>query len=196
MKASPISCEETSARRWRATASSSPSFAGMLFQTLSATNSRMASATLVDEAMPATHAANDEPVPSVWSHMVRKPVITLTPAEIPGGEGRGRRMFVLLNGAGVEGQRHRSDEEAGLSVKVVVDQGGINVGLPGHRPQARAVVPLGSEDALGRLDDLAPGVDVAGPAARRPRGTHEGYSPSENFLWYNSSVMNLRTPGA
>ena len=29
--------------------------------------------------MPATHEANEEPVPSAWSHMVRKPVTTIVP---------------------------------------------------------------------------------------------------------------------
>ena len=114
----------------------------------------------------------------------------MTPAEVPGDEAAG---LVLLNRPGVEGQRHRRHEEAGLPVEVVVDQRGVDVGLPGHRPQAGPVVSLGGEDALGRVDDLAPGVDVARTAARRPRGTHEGYSPAEN-LWYNSSVMNLRAP--
>ena len=79
MKARPISCEETSARRWRVRSSLSPSMVGDFSQMRSATNSRMASATFVDAAIPATQAANEEPVPSAWSHMERKPVITKVP---------------------------------------------------------------------------------------------------------------------
>ena len=50
-----------------------------MLQTRSLTNSRMASATLVDAAMAATHEAKDDPVPSAWSHMVRKPSMVRGP---------------------------------------------------------------------------------------------------------------------
>ena len=82
MKASPISCEDTRARRWWVMLSLSPSFTGLLSQTRSATNSRIASATLADAAIPATQAANEEPVPSAWSHIVRKPVMTIVPGVV------------------------------------------------------------------------------------------------------------------
>ena len=78
MKASPISWEET--RR----APPRHGFALALvrrrtLQTRSLTNSRMASATLVEAAMAATHEAKDDPVPSARSHMVRKPSIDAAP---------------------------------------------------------------------------------------------------------------------
>ena len=82
MKASPISCDETRARRRWVTLSFSPSFTGLSPQTRSATNSRIASATLTDAAIPATQAANEEPVPSAWSHIVRKPVTTIVPGVV------------------------------------------------------------------------------------------------------------------
>ena len=157
----------------------------------------MASATLVDAAMAATQAAKEEPVPSAWSHMVRKPTMIPAPTD---EDDDGTRRRLLLDMARVEGQGHGGHEEARLAVEVVVDQGGVDTGLPGDGPQAGPVVPFAGEDALGRVDDLTPGVGIAGPAAeRRP---HHRPAPPENgrtrgihqrrILWYNSSVMNHR----
>ena len=81
--------------------------------------------------------------------------------------------------AGIERQGHGGHEEAGLSVEVVVDEGRVHLGLPGHGPQACPVVALGGEDALGRLDDLALGVDVARPAAGRSGGGTHTKDPPE-----------------
>ena len=86
MKASPISWEETRARRRLVTPALSPGLTGSLPQTLSATNSRIASATLVDAAMPATQAAKEEPVPSASSHMARNPSMTRAPTDAGEGE--------------------------------------------------------------------------------------------------------------
>ena len=63
------------------TASLSSLCTGLPFQTRSATNSRMASATLAEVAMAATHEAKDEPEPSALSHMVRKPVTMPAPSD-------------------------------------------------------------------------------------------------------------------
>ena len=62
-----------------ATASVSPSRGGRTSQTRSLTNSRMASATLVEAAMADTQEAKDEPEPSALSHMVRKVSIVRAP---------------------------------------------------------------------------------------------------------------------
>ena len=166
MKASPISCEETSACRRPVMLSLSPSCTGVFSHTRSATNSRIASATLADAAMPATQEAKEEPVPSARSHIVEEPGDDKDPAldAVSGWD------FCI--GARIEGQRHGGDEEAGLAVEVMVDEGRVHPGLPGHGPQAGPVVALGGEDALGRLDDLAPGVDVARPATGDGGGAH------------------------
>ena len=83
----------------------------------------MASATLGDAAMAATQEANDEPVPSALSHMVRKPVMMPAPSEVLSAAAPAPHL------ARVEGQRHGGHEEAGLAVEVVVDQGRVDPGL-------------------------------------------------------------------
>ncbi len=95
---------------------------------------------------------------------------------------------MLLHLPRVEGQSHGRHEQAGLAVEVVVDEGGVDAGLPGDAAQAGAVVALVREDALGRLDDLTPGVRVPRPtsdgAHRRSAANWRvsRYSPAENSV--------------
>src|SRR5579859_1908710 len=74
-----MSWDETMDVRRRLRDSDSPSLCRTTLQTRSLTNSRMASATLVEAAMAERQEANDEPVPSARSHMERKPSIVRAP---------------------------------------------------------------------------------------------------------------------
>ncbi len=127
MKARPISWDEIMAVRRLAIASLSPSIGGRARHTRSLTNSRMASATLGDDAIAATHEAKDDPVPSALSHIARK-------ASTVSGPGCAASLRVLLHLAGVEGQCHGRHEEVGLALEIVVDQRRIDGRGAGDRP--------------------------------------------------------------
>ena len=189
MKASPISCDETSARRWRVTVVA-----------LAFVHRALVPDPLGDElAHRIGHVGRRRHPRDAGGERGARSFCVVPHGEEarddhrPGAHRRGRRARVLVHRdrAGVEGQGHGGHEEAGLPVEVVVDEGRVHLGLPRHRPQARPVIALGGEDALGRLDDLALGVDVARPAAGSGSGgTHmrsrialkRGYSPVGNSV--------------
>ena len=84
--------------------------------------------------------------------------------------------------ARVEGQRHRRDEQVRLSVEVVMDEGGVHPGGPGHGAQTGALVPLGGEGLLGRPDDVLARVALAGTSAPDSGVLIAVYSPLVNSM--------------